>query len=208
MNPFRHRIGGAAALLLAGCAGTPAPNPHQAPPTPPAAVSTAGTPAALPAAIAAPADQVLKMRVAARGVQIYECRAATGGWHAWTFVAPEAELLDASGRTVGHHGAGPHWTFSEGVPPGAFDAGAVQGRITGRVTGRAEAPRAGAIPWLRLEAPEPTPSAAPGPEGEVRSIQRIHTDGGLAPAEPCGAAEAGRRARVPYTADYLFYGQR
>lgn len=177
----------AAALLtaaqLAACAGTP--------------TSAAQPPAALPPAIAAAPDQVLRLTVAARGVQIYECRATqAGGGHAWAFVAPEAELFDAAGRTVGHHGAGPHWTFDGGT------------RVIGRVTGRADAPQAGAIPWLRLEAPVPTPGAAPGRDGGLRSIQRIHTAGGLAPARGCDAAGTGRRVRVPYTADYLFYGGR
>jgi len=196
MKTLQRRLALAAASLLAACAGGPAPV---------AAPKPAGTPpAVVPAAIATAPDQVLKLAVAARGVQIYECRAAAGNRHEWAFVAPEAELLDAGGRTVGRHGAGPHWTFDGGTP----QAATFPGRVTARVTGRADAPRAGAIPWLRLEAPATTPSAAPAEGGDLRSIQRINTSGGLAPADGCQPADAGRRVRVPYTADYLFYGER
>lgn len=191
MKTLPHRLWLAAASLLAACAGGPAP--VAAPPATP-----------VPASIATAPDQVLQLSVAARGVQIYECRATAGGRHEWAFVAPEAELLDAGGRTVGQHGAGPHWTFDSGTP----QAARFPGRVTARVTGRADAPRAGAIPWLRLESPVATPSAAPADGGDLRSIQRINTNGGLAPADRCEPADAGRRARVPYTADYLFYGER
>ena len=63
-------------------------------------------------AIAAPLDPEgatgASFTLAARGVQIYECRAKGEGFE-WTFVAPEAELLGAGGQRAGTHGAGPHW---------------------------------------------------------------------------------------------------
>lgn len=176
------------AALFTGCAGGGRP----------AAPATAATPA-VPAAIAAAPGQALAFSVAARGVQIYECRQGPPKKpgdelyepHEWTFVAPDAVLLDAQGRVVGHHGAGPHWTFDDGT------------RVTGRVRARSEAGEPGAIPWLLLE------SSASGPRlADVRSIQRIHTHGGSAPAHGCRAIDAGTRVRVPYTADYLFYSGR
>jgi hypothetical protein len=184
MNAFKSLCALAAATLLAACAGGPAP-------------------VAVPAAIATAPHQPLALSVAARGVQIYECRATpvAGGdarqvRHEWAFVAPEAELLDAAGHTIGRHGAGPHWTFEDGT------------RVTGRVTGRADAPQAGAIPWLLLESRTTPPSGPLKPMNDLRAIQRINTSGGKAPAETCQPSEAGSRLRVPYTADYLFYGAR
>lgn len=109
---------------------------------------------------------------------------------------PEAELLDGDGHMVGRHGAGPQWTFEDGT------------RITGRVTGRADAPQAGAIPWLLLESRTTPPNGPLNAMNDLRAIQRINTTGGKAPAETCQPAEAGSRVRVPYTADYLFYGAR
>ena len=65
----------------------------------------------------------------------------------------------------------------------------------------------GAIPWLLLQ----VVGAPPGPTGghrltETTAIQRVHTSGGLAPTTGCAqAADVGKRALVPYTADYVFY---
>ena len=47
-----------------------------------------------------PADGKVVESLAARGVQIYECKANAAGGQAWAFVAPEAELFDAQGRQV------------------------------------------------------------------------------------------------------------
>jgi hypothetical protein len=131
-------------------------------------------------------------RVAARGVQIYECRAmpnAAGGAH-WVFVAPEAELLDARGAITGKHYAGPHWEALDGS------------KVVGAVKARADAPKADAIPWLLLSAKS---VGAPGRFAAVTSVQRIHTVGGMAPAKPCDSSMLGQTERVPYTADYLLF---
>src|SRR5438552_3895154 len=78
--------------------------------------------------------------VAARGVQIYECRAKKEAANATegAFVAPEAELLDSQGKVVGKHYAGPHWEAADGS------------KIVGAVKARADAPQAGPIPWQPL----------------------------------------------------------
>ncbi len=39
----------------------------------------------------------------------------------------------------------------------------------------------------------------------VTNIQRVATQGGVAPGTGCDASNAGQEARVPYTADYYFY---
>lgn len=182
--PFNHARRGAlrrtaqaaglaAAALLAACAASPR--------------------VTVPDAIAAEPHQSLALTVGASGVQIYECRAAGTQGYRWTFVAPEAALLDGDGRTIGSHGAGPHWTFDDGA------------RVTGRVKAHAAAPAAGAIPWLLLE-------ARGNPQRDrlshLRSIQRINTEGGVAPADGCDARRAGSQLRVPYRAHYLFYAGR
>lgn len=131
-------------------------------------------------------NESLSMIVPAKGDQIYECRDAK-----WVFVAPEAELFDAAGKKIGRHYAGPHWEAADGS------------RIVGAVKERADAPAAGAIPWLLLSA------KSVGPEGafsKVTSIQRVATKGGVAPAGYC--SQAGAKARVPYTADYYFFTAR
>lgn len=146
----------------------------------------------VPAALAPPAEQRYAMSVTARGVQVYECRISADGSAAWTFVAPEAELYDASGAAMGRHGAGPHWEAADGS------------RITGQVRARADAPAPGAIPWLLLST---TPSGPQGTFSRVRSVQRIDTAGGASPTSPCTRDTAGASARVPYTARYRLYRQ-
>jgi len=134
----------------------------------------------------APADHEQHLlTVAAHGVQIYECRSA-----GWAFVAPDAVLIGHHGQPIGQHGAGPYWQASDGS------------RITGSVKARVDAPRAGAIPWLLLGTRS---DGTPGLFAGVTSIQRVDTEGGLAPTTACNAALVGTRARVPYRADYHLY---
>jgi Protein of unknown function (DUF3455) len=154
-----------------------------------AACATVSSP--VPDALAPPSGQTLAMTVAARGVQVYECRVVTNDQSAWAFVGPEAELFDALGKRIGHHGAGPHWTAADGS------------RIVGRVTARADAPEAGAIPWLLLATD--TVGTARGAFSGVTSVQRVHTAGGVAPATPCNRSNAGTAVRIPYTADYRLF---
>src|SRR5215813_6085862 len=135
-------------------------------------------------------EESLSMVVPAKGVQTYECRASQGGAYEWAFVAPEADLFDTHGTKIGFHYAGPSWEAADGS------------KIVGSVKASTTAPDEGAIPWLLLGA------KSVGPEGafsNVSSVRRVHTTGGIAPADGCSAAAAGTHARVPYTADYYFF---
>jgi hypothetical protein len=137
----------------------------------------------------------LSMIVQAKGVQIYECRAKKdqAGGYEWAFVAPEADLFDARGNKTGKHYAGPHWESTDGS------------KILGTVKERADAPTSDAIPWLLLAA------KSVGPDGsfsKVTSVQRVNTAGGVAPATGCSQADAGKPARIYYTADYYFFTAR
>lgn len=128
-------------------------------------------------------NESLAMIVPAKGEQIYECRDGK-----WAFVAPEAELFDGAGKKIGRHYAGPHWEAADGS------------KIVGALKERADAPAAGAIPWLLLSA------KSVGPEGafsRVTSVQRVATKGGVAPAGGC--SQPGAKARMAYTADYYFF---
>ena len=148
----------------------------------------------VPATLEPGSNEALAMIVPAKGVQIYECRAkGANADPEWVFVAPDAELFNARGRTIGHHGAGPYWAAADGS------------RVQATLKARADAPVAGAIPWLLLTA------RSVGPDGsfsKVSSIQRVNTIGGSAPANGCDRTTLGKAARVPYTADYLFFSQR
>lgn len=118
------------------------------------------------------------------GVQIY-CWSGSS----WDFVAPEAVLYADAGDhgVVATHFGGPTWESNSGS------------RVVGTVIDRCT-PDPDSIPWLLLGAAS---AEGPGLFGRVTFIQRLNTVGGKAPAVP--GDFRGQVARVPYTADYLFY---
>ena len=150
------------------------------------------TAAEVPANLAPPAGSVLLFELAARGVQIYACEAKPDDATAfvWTFKAPEADLFNARGEVAGRHFAGPTWQ--------GFDGSAV----VGKALERADAPDAGSIPWLLLEAKE---HVGNGAFSTITYVQRLATEGGAAPAAGCDADHAGDEVRQPYQATYAFF---
>jgi hypothetical protein len=128
----------------------------------------------------------------ANGVQIYECAAgkADPARFEWIFKAPEAELADASGTSIGKHYAGPTWESVDGS------------KVVGEVKARDDGPDGSAIPWLLLSAKS---TEGKGVFGKTQTIQRVNTVGGKAPVAGCGSAEAGKVVRTPYRATYYFY---
>ena len=139
-----------------------------------------------PAELAVPNGSSLVGKYAAKGVQIYVCR-ANGSANEWGFRAPDAELIDAQGRLFAKHYAGPTWEASDGS------------KIVGKTLASEPAPKAGAIPWLLLST-EPSGS---GLLGGVHFVQRVNTSGGVGPRGACPTVET--EQRVAYTADYIFY---
>jgi len=74
--------------------------------------------------------------------------------------------------------------------------------VRGKVKERADAPIAGAIPWLLLTAKS---EGTAGEISKVTSVQRVNTVGGVAPTGDC---TAGEESRVPFRADFYFYKRR
>jgi hypothetical protein len=160
--------------LLAACAHAPVPAPPD-----------------VPEPLHAPAGQVAYLKALATGVQVYECTPKSDGTAEWVFKAPEASLMDTSGKPLGKHYAGPTWQGEDGSA------------VVGEVKAKAPSPDASAIPWLLLAAKS---NVGAGAFAEARSIQRVDTVGGTAPAATaCTGAQAGQSARVPYSASYYFY---
>jgi hypothetical protein len=109
-------------------------------------------------------------------------------------VEPQAKLFDDKGKLVAKHFGGPTWE--------AKDGSAVMGTVTGRVD---SATPATAIPWLRLSA-TPVRGSSDGLLTKTTFIQRVATTGGLPPAAAdCNTKKAGKKDKVPYTADYYFW---
>jgi hypothetical protein len=136
-----------------------------------------------------PANEQLLLRVRAKGDQIYTCKVEAGQF-AWTLKAPDAQLFDKDGKAFGKHFAGPSWQANDGS------------RVTGKAIANAPSPDADSIPWLLVTI---LTHEGPGVLSRATTIQRLNTKGGKAPATGCDAAHAGQEARVPYSADYLFY---
>ena len=156
------------------------------------AASQAPPAGSVPEPLRAPPSQVLAIQVHATGVQIYDCRPSKRDPTRveWTLRAPEADLSDRAGKTVGKHYAGPTWEAKDGS------------KVVGEVVARDNGPDPAAIPWLLLHA---TSATGTGIFAQTQSIQRLRTVGGKAPAEGCTEAQNGSQLRVPYAADYLFY---
>ena len=134
----------------------------------------------------------------AEGVQKYVSRLVPGSIPAtyeWVFVAPEADLFDASNNKVGTHGAGPHWRLSGGI-----DSIYAQSFNPPKY---AFSPDPNSIDWLQL-----MPKTGKAPTGifsNVNFVQRIATSGGK---KPSGIPTSeGQVVNVKYSAVYRFSKQ-
>ncbi|MBC7886904.1 MAG: DUF3455 domain-containing protein [Ferruginibacter sp.] len=128
----------------------------------------------------------------AEGVQKYKAQLKPGSTneYEWVFVAPEANLYNASNTKVGTHGAGPYWTIA------ASDSIFAQHYTPQKTV----TPDANSIAWLQLIPKEG--KTASGIFSNVFYIQRIATTGGKAP--PAAPQSLSDTASVFYTAIYRF----
>lgn len=147
--------------------------------------------AAIPEQIKVPEGYRPVLTAHAKGDQIYQC-SADKGEYSWQTLAPDAKLFDDRGNIVGNHTAGPLWEYKEGS------------RVVGRVVKKVDMAPGSAIAWLLVEV---VSHKGDGLFSNVDFINRINTQGGLAPASGCDANHLGGEKRVPYSADYVFYGK-
>ncbi|BCL28078.1 DUF3455 domain-containing protein [Streptomyces aurantiacus] len=177
---FAKRIVLTTTALAAATAGTLlGVTAAQATPSQPARVG-----ADVPAALKVPDGNRLTGVFSAEGVQTYTC---TDG--AWTLLEPAATLWvkgDRSHRSVALHSRGPVWVST--VDGSAVNAAAV-----------ANSPKPGTIPELLLKS---TATRGTGVFADVSYIQRLNTQGGVAPATACTGTD---QTSVPYSATYTFY---
>ena len=136
-----------------------------------------------------PSSQHPILTVTGKGVQIYTCQQSAAGPQ-WVLQAPEAKLIDASGKPIGTHGAGPIWKSNDGST------------VKGELLQKSPSPEATSIPWLLLKAVNPSGS---GIMTRVEYIRRSDTHGGVSPTTGCDAQHLNAVSRVPYTATYTFY---
>lgn len=133
--------------------------------------------------LTAPVGSTLLLHAFGIGVQIYHWNGTS-----WGSAVPSATIYaDAGGNgQLAAHFAGPSWQSNSGS------------LVVGTVANRCTVDPA-SIQWLSLTA---VPNGA-GIFANVTFIQRLNTVGGSAPAT--AGTVIGQEARVPYTADYLFY---
>ena len=146
----------------------------------------------LPDPVKVPAGHIVAMETAAAGDITYECRAKKdmAGQFEWVFVGPDAGLKDRSGKMIGkYYGPPATWENNDGS------------KITGAQVAVAPA-GAGNIPSQLVKA---NPAMGMGAMQGVTYIQRVATQGGVAPTAVCAAATAGQKQVVKYTADYIFW---
>jgi hypothetical protein len=130
----------------------------------------------------------------ATGIQKYKAQQKLGtnpASYEWVFIAPQADLYNASNQKVGTHGAGPFWQLS--VADSIFAQAINPPRV-------APSPDSTSIDWLLL-----VPKFGKTPSGlfsEVSYIHRIATRGGRAPVTL--PQQANETVDVPYTAIYRF----
>jgi hypothetical protein len=135
------------------------------------------------ASIEVPEGNKLAGRYEARGVQVYQC--PNGEWKP---LEPAATLTDNTGKPVMLHSRGPVWVST--IDGSAVEATPVDG---------ATADRPNAIPEILLKAKT---TRGEGVLGKVTYVQRLQTEGGLAPAGTC---TANTQVSVGYGAIYAFY---
>ncbi|MDQ0814671.1 hypothetical protein QFZ63_006385 [Streptomyces sp. B3I7] len=143
-----------------------------------------GTAPRVPAALKVPDGNRLTGVFAAEGVQTYTC---TDG--AWKSLEPAATLRAAhngSHRPVALHTRGPAWVST-------VDGSAVN------ATSVASSPKDGAVAELLLQA---TSTRGSGVFAGVSYVQRLDTEGGLAPTTACTGSD---QVSIPYSATYVFY---
>ena len=143
-----------------------------------------------PSALRAPANEKLLWQARGVGVQVYTCQSADGKF-TWTLKGPEAKLLGSDGQTAGRHFAGPTWAAKDGS------------QVKGKAVASIASPDAGAVPWLLLRV---VAHEGKGLMSGVESIQRLGTAGGAAAKRGCDSSHLGVETRVPYQADYYFWG--
>lgn len=171
---------------------------------PPPAHADPVKPPRVPSDIEVPAGNTAFLEGHAVGSQNYICLPS-----GWTFFGPQATLFDDLNQQVTTHflspnpdeGGTPRATWQHSQDTSTVWAVAIASYSNPGFVAR------GDIPLLLLQ----VVGAQEGPTGgraltATTFIHRLNTSGGVAPSTGCTVpTDIGKRALVPYTADYFFY---
>lgn len=179
---------------------------------PHAAQAQAVTPPPVPANIEVPAPNEVFLVGRAYGTQNYECQPVRSlGRVGWVLFTPQATLFGDQDEQLTTHFFSPN-PLENGIVRATWQDSRDTSIVWGRGIQSSVDPnfvKPGAIPWLLIDV-ENTGAQA-GPTGGTTLsgttfIQRLNTDGGAAPSAGCERpTDIGKRAFVPYAADYFFY---
>jgi len=165
-------------------------------------------PPTVPSNLAVPAGSTVYLVGHARGTQNYVCLPKEDKF-AWTLFGPQATLFDDNANqqithflsaNPGENGT-PRPTWQHSGDSSIAWAAAIQSSTDANFV----AP--GAIPWLLLQVAGAQYGPALGHKLTYTTyIQRVNTAGGVPPGDGCTiATDVGKKALVPYAADYFFY---
>ena len=141
------------------------------------------------------------------GTQNYICL-PSGSDFVWMLFTPQATLFDDAGSQFITHFFSPN-PIENGTIRATWESSHDTSTVWAQLFRPAVTVSQDAIPWLLLQ----VVGAKAGPTGgddltATTFIQRLNTTGGVAPSIGCAAStDVGKKAFVPYTADYFFYRQ-
>ncbi len=156
------------------------------------ASTTTFSQAVLPDVVKVPAGNRVAMETVGVGDITYECRAKKdmADQFEWVFVGPEAALNDRSGKRIGRYFGPPAtWESMDGS----------------KLTGAQVAVSPAGAANIPLQLVKANPAVGAGSMQGVTYIQRVATQGGVAPSAACAAASLGQKQIVKYQADYIFW---
>ena len=164
---------------------------------------------AVPSNLTVDEGNVPYLQTRAYGTQNYVCLPSATGV-AWKLFGPQATLYPENAPLqIATHFLSPN-PEEQGVPRATWQHSQDGSAVWAKMIQPSSDPNyveAGAIPWLKLE----VVGTAQGSTGgalltRTTFIQRLRTQGGVAPATGCTTtAQLGAIALVPYSTDYFFY---
>lgn len=135
-----------------------------------------------------PSDTSEAFRLEASGEQVFRCQIDARGWF-WKFETPNAYLFDPlTNQAVAKHGF--NFTFVHN------DGSKLQTKILAT-----NSLNPSDLPEALFTVNQSTPY---GKFSQIKYIQRINTKGGI-PLSKCTKEKRGQLARIPFSAEFVFY---
>ena len=146
----------------------------------------------LPALIQVATANTLVLETKASGTIEYQCSKEKDPLttYKWTMAGPKAELSSRGGEKIGDYSGPPaRWAHKDG----SF------------VTGSQVAVSPNGSKNIPLQLVKADVAGGQGALTGVSYVQRVNTQGGVAPAKKCSADNDGEKAEVSYKAEYRFW---